>query len=127
MPQNTRKNTKILKKTSNMDDKIEILENQLQLYMNKFCDLVSKSINIDSEKEDVSQIANDLRESYGKMVEIVNGMKFLDDTQEFLSINVKTFQKKNNTGIGHLGVLDSHIEKIGQDVEFGLSSISDLK
>lgn len=45
-----RKNYKKLTKKREMDDKIEILENQLQLYMNKFCDLVSRSVEVDSEK-----------------------------------------------------------------------------
>ena len=110
-----------------MDDKIEILENQLQLYMNKFCELVTKSATVDSEKEDVSQIANDLRDSHRKMVEIVDGMKFLDETEESLYNKVKSYEQKNNSGISHLKFIDSHIDKIGHEVEFSLSSISNLK
>ena len=65
-----------------MDDKIESLELELRMYMNKFCDLVTQSTKVDSERDDVTNLANDLKDSHRKMVGIVELMKQLDDTEE---------------------------------------------
>lgn len=110
-----------------MEDKIENLENQLQMYMSQFCDLVSKSAEMDSEKTDVSKIASDLRNSHRKMVEIVNGMKFLDETEDALYTKIKSYDLKNQNSLNQLKFVDSHIEKIGQEVEFSLARIPELK
>ena len=110
-----------------MDDKIEYLEKQLQGYMSQFCDLVSKSAEIDSDKTDVSKIAHDLRQSHRKMVEIVDGMKFLEETEEDLYKQIKSYEMKNQSSLCQIKFTDNHIGNLGQEVEFSLAAISNLK
>ena len=109
-----------------MDDQIETLENKLRLYMNTFCELVQKSTKIDTEGEDVSILASKLKDSHRKMVEIVDTMKQIDETEEQLFQTTKSYDRKNEEGIAHLKFIDREIEHMDKEVELSISSIVDL-
>lgn len=109
-----------------MDDKIEGLELQLRIYMNKFCDLVSQSTRMDSETDDVTHLANNLKESHRKMVDLVETMKQLDEPEDQLYNTTKMYNRKNEEGIAHLKFIDQEIDNLDKEVELSISSIVDL-
>jgi hypothetical protein len=40
---------------------------------------------------------------------------------------VKSYENKNQLGLYHLKLVDNQIDKIGQEVEFSMAAISNLK
>lgn len=107
-----------------LTDKINTLEDQLQAYMNDFCNLVNQSMNAEKKSIDMSNVTASLKESHKKMVEIVQDMKFLDESEESLYKKVQAYESQNNKSIHLMNSIDSQIERIAGEVENSLTEIS---
>lgn len=105
-------------------EKINSLEEQLQSYMNEFSTLVSSSINAEQENRDVGQIASSLKDSHQKMVAIVKGMKFLDQTEGELYQKVQAFEAKNEQSTKRMNLIDQRINDISLRVEDSLGEVA---